>query len=213
MYLKGIKACCVLAFATVLAIHQWCGPDRNLRDRDLVEISRRDRDFIKNLETETRDFKFKTVTETRNFKICAFCRIKKNVIITSDLNFFQISGIFPKCFDCFLVANTTNKKSLNYRSFNKPFLCNIQSLETWKLRDRDETWNLRDRESQKWVSRRVSRPRPCLASPHHYKVNTIFIYERKFKTLFQENLPESFSEKSCFNTINIDGGKITFWFC
>jgi len=36
----------------------------------------RDRDFIKN-------------PETRDFKICAFCRIKKNVVITSKLNFFK----------------------------------------------------------------------------------------------------------------------------
>ena len=36
--------------------------------------------------------------------------------------------------------------------------------ETCSLRDqdRDETWNLRDRDSQKWVSRRFSRPRPIL---------------------------------------------------
>jgi len=49
-------------------------PDRNLqnRERDLVKISRRDRDFIKN--SETRDLKFDTETETRDFKICAFCR-------------------------------------------------------------------------------------------------------------------------------------------
>jgi len=65
-------------------------------------------------------------------------------VITSDLYFFQISGIFPTSFHCFLPANTTNKKSLNYRNFNKPFLCNIQGFETWNLRDRD---------SQKCVSR------------------------------------------------------------
>jgi len=43
---------------------QWCSRDCQLRDRDLVKISRRDRDrdFIKNSETETRDF-----------KICVFC--------------------------------------------------------------------------------------------------------------------------------------------
>jgi len=45
---------------------------------------------------------------------------------------------------------------LNYRNFNKAFLCNIQSLETWNLRDRD---------SQKWVSRQVSRSRPSLETP------------------------------------------------
>jgi len=31
---------------------QWCSRDRNLRDRDLVKISRRDRAFTKNSETE-----------------------------------------------------------------------------------------------------------------------------------------------------------------
>ena len=111
-------------------------PVMRSRDRDLVKISRRDRDFIKNSETETRDF-----------KICAFCRnFLKNVVIPSDFNFFQISDIFPTCFGCFLPVNTTNNKSLKYRNFHKPFLCNIQSLETWNLRDRDETWNLRDRD-------------------------------------------------------------------
>jgi len=66
---------------TALGLHhrqQWCNRDRNLwdRDRDLVKISRRDRDFIKNseTETETRDLKFETETETLDFKICAFCR-------------------------------------------------------------------------------------------------------------------------------------------
>jgi len=36
-------------------VWQWCSGDRNLldRERDLVKISRRDRDFIKNSETET----------------------------------------------------------------------------------------------------------------------------------------------------------------
>jgi len=37
------------------------------------------------------------------------------------LIFFQISGIFSTCFGCFLPANTTNKKSLNYKGFTKPF--------------------------------------------------------------------------------------------
>jgi len=39
-----------------------------------TELKLRDRDFIKNPETEieTRDLKFET--ETRDFKICAFCR-------------------------------------------------------------------------------------------------------------------------------------------
>jgi len=40
---------------------QWCSPDHNLRDRD-SRLEIRDRDFIKNNETENRDF-----------KICGFC--------------------------------------------------------------------------------------------------------------------------------------------
>ena len=67
----------------------------------------------------------------------------------------------------FLTCKYNKQKNLNIRNFNKPFLCNIQSLETWNLRDRDreETWNLRDRNSEKWVSRLVSRSRPSLETP------------------------------------------------
>ena len=71
--------------------NQWCSQDRNIRDRDVVKISKRDRDFIKNSETETRDLKFETETS----KYVHFAEILlKNVVITSDFNFFQISGIF-----------------------------------------------------------------------------------------------------------------------
>jgi len=66
----------------------------------------RDRDFIiKN--SETRDLKFKTKTS----KFVHFSEIfGNNVIIISKLNLFQISGIFPTCFGCFLPANTTKEK-------------------------------------------------------------------------------------------------------
>jgi len=78
--------------------------------------------------------------------------------MASDIIFFQISGIFLMWFGCFLPANRANKKALNYRNFNKPFLCNIQSLKTRNLRDRDETWNIRDLDLQKWVSTRLETP-------------------------------------------------------
>jgi len=38
-----------------------------------------------------------------------FAELKKNVITTSELKFFQITGIFLACFGCFLPANVTNK--------------------------------------------------------------------------------------------------------
>jgi len=119
-----------------------------------------ERDFIKNPETQIRDLTFKTETS----KFVHFAEMLwKNVVITSKLNFVRISGTFPTCFDCFFPAKKQTKKSLNYRNFTQPFLCNIQSLETCSLRDR--TLNLRDRDSQKCVLRRPSRPRPSLETP------------------------------------------------
>ena len=80
-----------------------------------------------------------------------FAEIFLNNVITPELNIFQISGIFPTYFGCFLPANATNKKSSSYRNFTKPFLCNIQSLKTCSLRDK--TWNLGHWNWQMWVSR------------------------------------------------------------
>jgi len=38
--------------------------------------------------------------------------LSKNVIITSELKIFQISGIFPTCFGCFLPANTNKNRRI-----------------------------------------------------------------------------------------------------
>ena len=122
----------------------------------MVKISRRDRDFIKNSETKTRDLKFET--ETRDFIIYAFCQFF--FLMSSSLRtwiFFKFLAFFRRI----LVVShlqIQQTKIVELRNFNKPFLCNIQSLETWNLRDRD-------RDTQKWVSRRASRPRPSLETP------------------------------------------------
>jgi len=42
-------------------------------------------------------------------KFVDFAVLKKNVVITSKLNFFQNTGIFLACFGCFLPVNATNK--------------------------------------------------------------------------------------------------------
>jgi len=102
------------------ANHQWCS-----QDRDLVKLW--DRDFIKN--SETRDLKFET--ETSKFVHLAEFFLKCH---HSWVAFLSNLWHFPTYFGCFLPANTSNKKSLNYRSFTKPFLCNIQSSVT-KSRD------------------------------------------------------------------------------
>jgi len=79
---------------------QWRSPNHNLRDRD-SRLEIRDRDFIKNSETETLDF-----------KICGFCRnLKKMSLYLPKLNFFRISPIFPTCFHCFLPAIKIEKKT------------------------------------------------------------------------------------------------------
>ena len=53
----------------------------------------------------------------------------------------------------------------------------MRNLEVCSLRDRDrdDTWNLWDRDqgSQKWVSRRVSTPRPSLETPSMISTNLV----------------------------------------
>jgi len=115
------KICLLLHLCScLLTCYRWCSRDRNLRDRDQVKISRWDRDF-------------------RLQNLCILPNKKKKM--SSSL----LTWIFFKFlafFRCVLVVSylqIQQKKYLNYRNFNKPFLCNIQSLETWNSRDRDET--------------------------------------------------------------------------
>ena len=67
MYVKR-----VLAFME----HFLCGADsdaiKTVTFKTETWQNLRDRDFIKNPQTETRDLKFET--ETRDFRICAICR-------------------------------------------------------------------------------------------------------------------------------------------
>ena len=84
---------------------------------------------------------FETETETRDCKICALCwNFSKNYHHYFKVEFFQISGIFPICFGCFLLTNTTEKNSLNYRSFTKPYPCNIDSFKPQGLWPRPVTF-------------------------------------------------------------------------
>jgi len=70
-------------------LDQRCSRERNLRDRDLVKISR------PRLHQKLRDSSI-----LPNFFL--------NVVITSELNCFNFWH-FPTCFGCFLPANATNK--------------------------------------------------------------------------------------------------------
>ena len=125
------------------------------------------------------------------------------------MKFFQISGNFSTCFGCFLPANTTNKKSLNYRNFNKPFLCNVQSLETWNFWDRDETWNIRDRDSQNGY-RDESRDRDQVSRLHHWLPALQF--SREFGLVFCE-VAGFFRLAGCFFWACFNWNLLVFWAC
>jgi len=92
------------------------------------------RDFNKKQETETRDFKFET--EARVFKICVglFYQNFKNVVITSKFIFFKFLAFFRHVF-VVSYLQIHKQKLFKYTNFTKPFLCDIQSLETCSLRD------------------------------------------------------------------------------
>jgi len=144
--------------------NQWCSRDSNLRnlDRDLVKTSR------PRLHQKFRDRDLKFDAETPGFKICAFCRnfFKMSSSLVS-YNFFKFLALFRPILVVSYLKIQKTKHHWKYSSFTKPFLCNIQSLETCSLRDRDETWNLRDRDSQKW-SRNESRERDQVSRLHHW---------------------------------------------
>jgi len=132
-------------------------------DSDVVEtvtieteawLKFRDRDFIRN--PETGDLKIET--ETRGFKIYAICRNFKKCRHRFRVEFFQISGVFPTCFGCFLPANSTNKNRRNIEILLYHFFA------VFKV-SRPVTFETGNRDSQKWVSRRVSRPRPTFETP------------------------------------------------
>jgi len=90
---------------------------------------------------------------------------KIKLVITPKLKFFPIFVVSPTCFDCFLLANTTNKYSLHYRMFAKSLICNTEISKPVAFDTATETWNLRDRDAQNCVSRWVTRPRRSLGTP------------------------------------------------
>ena len=104
-------------------VWQWCSRGRNLLDRD--------RDFTKNCET----WSLRPRLETSKF--VHFAEIFKTMS-SSPLTwiFFKFLAFFRRVLIVF-TYKYNKQKYLNYRNFDKPFLCNIQSLETWNLRDQD----------------------------------------------------------------------------
>ena len=73
-------------------------------------------------------------------KFVHFAEIFQKIIITTLKLNFWISGTFPICFGCFSLTNKTEKNLLNYRSFTKPYPCNIDSFKTTGLWSRPVTF-------------------------------------------------------------------------
>jgi len=74
-----------------VCLDQWCSRERNLRGRDLKFG---DRDSAR-----------------QNLSILP--RFDLNVVITSELIFFYFWH-FPRCFSCFLLANSNKQKSVEF---------------------------------------------------------------------------------------------------
>ena len=119
-----------------------------------------DRDLIKN--PETRDLKFET--ETRDFEICAICGIKKessSLLSWIFSNFWHFSDLFS----LFLTCKYNKQKIVELWKFHH-FVSLLNSVSRpVAIETEAETSNLRDRDSQKWVSRLVSWPKPSVETP------------------------------------------------
>jgi len=80
-----------------------------------------------------------------------FAEIFQKIIITTlKLNFFKFLAFFRSVLViCYLLIQQ-RKNLLNYRSFTKPYPCNIDSqdnrlvTETCNLWEQDEIWNFQD---------------------------------------------------------------------
>ena len=92
------------------------------------------------VETVTFETETETSSKTPRPRLQNLCILpnfsKKNVVITSELNFCQSSGVFPTCFGCFLPENTAKNKSLYYRNKKNISLQYSKSrdLKPWRPR-------------------------------------------------------------------------------
>jgi len=103
---------------------------------------------------------FETDTSSKNPKLknrnlwimpIFFYKFPKNIVATTKLQFFRISGVYLTCVGCFLSTNTADQKHVDLPNFTKPYFCRPrQDLKPSRLR------------LEKWE---VSRPRPHLETP------------------------------------------------
>ena len=72
-------------------------------------------------------------------KISSLLHPLEKVSVDARASYLDFSKFwhFSDMFWLFLTCKYSKQKYLNYRNFAKPFICNIRSLETWNLQDRE----------------------------------------------------------------------------
>jgi len=95
-----------------------------------------------------------------------FYKYSKNIVATTKLQFFQISGIFPTCFGCFLSANTADKKHVDLQKFYYAILlqyskpqANVLVIET---RTRPQAFETDSKNWKSWNRDQISRLHHCI---------------------------------------------------
>ena len=116
-----------------VCLDQWCSQDHNLRDWDIVKTPR--------LEIWDRDSRVQNLSILPKF--CFECR--HHFWVELFFNFWH----FQTCFDCFLPANKTNKKSLNFRNFTNYFFAifKVWRPVAFKTETRPETFETETRKN------------------------------------------------------------------
>jgi len=101
-----------------------------LETKTLLEA--KDWDFMKN--SETWPVTWTTRPRLDISKSVHFAKIfQKMIITTAKLNFFLISNIFRSVLVVSYLQIQQRENSLNYKSFTKPYPCNIESLKAISL--------------------------------------------------------------------------------
>jgi len=161
-------------------VWQWCSQtvtfytetDTWLKFRDETETSSK----TPTIEVWDRD--------SRLQNLCVLPKLKKNVVITSDLNFFQISGIFPTCFGCFLPTNTTNKNLWIIQIFINHFFTvfKVSRPETFETETRPETFETK---TETETGKNGSRDLITVVWYHWFRKFINFSFDKTIFSIFQ----------------------------
>ena len=90
----------------------------------------------------------------------SFYKYSKNIVTSTKLQFFRISGIFPTCFGCFLSANTADQKHVDLQKFHLAIFLQYSKPQVHVLVIETKTSKFRDWDStngKSWDQDQISR--------------------------------------------------------